>query len=233
MPENDVVTAVLAALERDPDINLHECPIRVSLAGSLSLDGEVDDIIAKRKALRITARVAGTETIVDLLRLRPSRTRGDAELLDAALNALGQESAFRDIAVRSASTSAAAGEADHIKIYVRDGVINLRGTVGSLSHRRLAEVIAWWVPGCCDVDNRLRVHPNEDETDDEISDVVRLVLDKDPHLDGGQIHVSTRNGEITLDGVVHSRELKHIASENCWYIPGVHDVHNRLHIRPR
>jgi osmotically-inducible protein OsmY len=231
MSNATVVTAILAALEHDQDVQQHQNPIRVTFEGTLRLEGEVPDIVAKRKALRIAARVGGTESIVDHLRVRPGAPRSDADVLHSALNALGQEGAFRQIIVRHVDREHPADGADRIEVDVRDGVISLQGEVGSLSHRRLAEVIAWWVPGARDVDNRLHVHPPERETDDEISDVVRLVLDKDPSLDATQIKVTTRNHEITLEGVVHSEEVKHIAAEDCWYIPGVHAVHNRITVQ--
>ena len=230
MSNATVVSAILAALEHDPDINLHQAPIKVSFAGTLRLEGEVADIAAKRKALRIAARVAGTESIDDRVRVRPGAARSDADVLRSALNALGQEGAFRDLVVR-ADSGVPADRSDHIYVAVRDGVVYLTGEVGSLSHRRLAEVIAWWVPGSRDVDNRLHVHPPERETDDEITDVVRLVLDKDPSLDAAQIRATTRDREVTLEGVVHSEEIRHIAAEDCWCIPGVHGVHNRIQVR--
>src|SRR5262245_4546777 len=209
MSNATLVTTILAALGHDPDINLHQTPIKVSYAGTLRLEGEVADIVAKRKALRIAARVAGTESIDDRLRVRPGAPRSDADVLRSALNALAEEGAFRNLIVR-ADGVVPPDHADCIGVTVRDGIVRLTGEVGSLSHRRLAEVISWWVPGSRDVDNRLHVHPPELETDDEISDVVRLVLDKDPSLDAAQIRATTRDREITLEGVVHSEELKHI-----------------------
>lgn len=231
---SQTTTAILAALELDPEVQQHRNPIRVinDGDGTLRLEGEVPDIVANRKALRIAARVAGTESIVDHLRVRPGSPRSDADILHSALNALGQEGAFRHLVVRRFDPENPVAGGDCIEVDVRDGVVYLQGEVGSLSHRRLAEVIAWWVPGSRDVENRLHVHPPERETDDEISDVVRLVLDKDPSLDATQVKVTTRNREITLEGVVHSEELKHIAAEDCWYIPGVHAVHNRITVQP-
>ena len=231
MSHAPLVSAILAALEHDPEVHLHQDPIRVTYDGTLRLEGEVADIVAKRKALRIATRVARTESIDDRIRVRPGAARSDADILRSALEALAQEGAFRNLIVRPRG-SARVDHSDYIDVDVRDAVIRLTGEVGSLSHRRLAEVIAWWVPGSCDVDNRLRVHPPEQETDDEITDVVRLVLDKDPTVDAAQIRATTRDREITLEGVVHSEEVRHIAAEDCWYIPGVHAVHNRITVQP-
>jgi osmotically-inducible protein OsmY len=230
MTHASLLSAILAALEHDPEVHVHQQPIRVTFDGTLRLEGEVADIVAKRKALRIAARVAGTESIDDRIRVRPGSSRSDADILRSALDALAQEGAFRNLVVR-ARGGAHPDHSDYIEVDVRDGVVRLAGDVGSLSHRRLAEVIAWWIPGSRDVDNRLRVHPPEQETDDEITDVVRLVLDKDPTIDAAQLRVTTRNHEITLEGVVHSEEIRHIAAEDCWYIPGVHAVHNRIQVR--
>ena len=231
MSHAPLVSAILAALEHDPEVHVHQHPIRVTFDGTLRLEGEVADIVAKRKALRIAAKVARTESIDDRIRVRPGTVRSDADILRSALDALAQEGAFRNLIVRP-RPAPPVDHSDYIDVDVRDAVVRLSGEVGSLSHRRLAEVIAWWIPGSCDVDNRLHVHPPELETDDEITDVVRLVLDKDPTIDATQIRATTRDREITLGGVVHSEEIKHIAAENCWYIPGVHAVHNRIQVRP-
>ena len=59
MPQKDMVAALLAAFEKDPDINLHESPIHVTYHDSLRLEGEVANIIVKRKARRIAIQISG------------------------------------------------------------------------------------------------------------------------------------------------------------------------------
>ena len=56
---------------------------------------------------------------------------------------------------------------EHVEAAVRDGVVTLNGRVQSLSHKRLAGVLAWWVPGTRNVVNGLDVQPPEEDTDDE------------------------------------------------------------------
>jgi osmotically-inducible protein OsmY len=44
-----------------------------------------------------------------------------------------------------------------IVVEVKDGVVTLNGEVPSLTHKRLAGVLAWWVPGVKSVVNRVEV----------------------------------------------------------------------------
>ncbi len=233
MSNNQLVNAILAAFERDKDINLHHAPITVRGNRVICLEGEVPDIVMKRKAVRIAKETAKNQNIDDRLRLRVGHQRNNKELLNATVTALMQEPAFSDMEIRETPTQPPAHDRGWIDVSVEDTVVKLSGEVRSLSHRRLAEVIAWWVPGSCDVKNFLHVHPAETETDDEISDVVRLVFDKEISLDAEQITIITRNHEVTLRGVVFSAEQKRIATHDCWYIPGVRAVHNDLVIIPR
>lgn len=232
MTKDKTVTAILAAMEREEGINLHEYPIRITHSDVLKLEGEVESIEAKRKALLLAARAVDGTNIEDCLRLTPGERRVGTALLNAVLAALMQEPAFAEIEVIGKEQAPLNGRA-RIAVSVDGCVVNLNGQVGSLSHRRLAEVITWWVPGCCDVKNCITVSPEEDETDDEISDAIRLVFDKEPSLNADEISISTHNSEVTLRGVVHSSEQRRIAGYDCWYVPGVNAVHNELQIRPR
>ena len=230
MAQKDLAAALLAALENDADINLHESPIRVTYGTSLRLEGEVANIIVKRKARRIAAQLSGLADIEDHLRLRQGERRSGRALQDAVVDALSQEPAFRDIAVHPGATETQGGR-DWIGVTVEGCVVRLDGQVGSLSHRRLTEVITWWVPGSCDVHNHMRVRPAEKDNDGEITDVVLMVLEKDPLLHAETISVHTRDRVVTLDGTVHSDEQRRMAVYDCWYVPGVHEVHDRLQVQ--
>jgi osmotically-inducible protein OsmY len=233
MANNTLVSSILAALEHDKEVNLHSSRISVVAGEVVRLGGEVENIVIKRKALRVAKQIAGNAGIEDHMRLRVVNQRHDKGLLNATVETLMQEPAFAEMEIRNANTVPPDHDRGWIAVSVHENVIALQGEVRSLSHRRLAEVICWWIPGCCDVKNRLHVHPAEEENDDEISDVVRLVFDKEVSLDAKQISIHTRDAEVTLRGVVHSEEQRRIATYDCWYIPGVHGVHNELEVRPR
>ena len=224
----DVVIAVLAAFEKDGDINLHEYPIHVSLHEILRLEGQVENIIAKRKARRIALQVSGLSSLDDHLRLRPGEPRVGKALQNAVVEALAMEPVFRDIRIYASPATPVAGQ--WIKVTVDACVVQLDGQIGSLSHRRLAEVITWWVPGSCDVHNHLRVHPAERDNDDEISDAILMVLEKDPLLHAENIRAVTMNRVVTLNGYVHDPQQRRMAVYDCWYVPGVHDVQDHLRV---
>lgn len=224
----ELIAALQAAFEKEGDINLHEYPIHVTFHPGLRLEGQVANIIAKRKARRIAQQLSGLSAIEDHLRLRPGERRTGKALQDTALEALTQEPAFRDIRVYAGAVIA---EVENwIGVSAEGCVLRLDGRVGSLSHRRLAEVISWWVPGSCDVHNHLRVQPAEQDNDDEISDAIRMVLEKDPLLHAESITAITHNRAVTLEGYVHGAEQRRMAVYDCWYVPGVHDVHDHLRL---
>lgn len=226
--------AIRAALERDPDIKQDRYPITVRVDDVVHLEGKVEDIVTKRKAMRVVRQVADVPAVIeDRLFVVPTEQVTDAALRDKVLEALEREPAFAGMDIHAGRDAPARREQDWITVEVRGCRVSLTGEVNSLSHRRFAEVITWWVAGTCDVDNHLHVRPAEEEHDEEISDAVRLVFDKEPALDAAQVSVTTRNREITLRGAVFSEEQKRIAAQDCWYIPGVHAVHNELQVVSR
>ena len=109
-----------------------------------------------------------------------------------------------------------------------DGVVTLNGMAESLSHKRLAGVLAWWVPGSRDVVNGIEVSPAMADNDDEVVDAVRLVLEKDPLVNASQIKTRCRNLVVTLDGTVATENGRMAAEADAWYVFGVYGVINKL-----
>ncbi len=206
-----LINAVRARLEKEPRVNLHAHPLRLALAaGTLTMEGEVADIAAKKLALELAAAMPGIDGIVDRLRVAPAERMADGAVRDAVRDALMQEPAFAEIKLVVVAKGVEepvrrpAGAPGHVRIEVRDGVVTLSGEVPGLGHKRLAGVLAWWVPGSRDVINGLEVVPPEPDNDAEITDAVRLVLEKDPFVNAGQVLVGTHNAVVTLRGMVRS-----------------------------
>jgi osmotically-inducible protein OsmY len=103
--------------------------------------------------------------------------------------------------------------------------------VPSLSHKRLAGVLAWWVPGSTNVLNCLEVIPSEEDNDDEITDAVRLVLEKDPFVNADQIRVSTRDRVVTLEGLVPYEKEREMAEFDAWFTFAVDNVINKIELQ--
>jgi len=236
--KNEIVRQVLAALERETRIDLRRYPIRVEFNGGiLTLEGETGDISAKKIGLELAAAVPGVEGIVDRLRVAPAVTMEDGEIRDHTCDALMQEGAFHGytirVLVKDAWETVRQGPAEAtglVDVEVSDGLVVLNGRVGSLSHKRLAGVLAWWVPGSRDIVNGLEVDPPEEDNDDEVRDAVRLVLEKDPFVNASQIKVSCRNFEVTLEGLVPKPLERDMAEADAWYVFRVEKVFNMLEV---
>jgi osmotically-inducible protein OsmY len=89
----------------------------------------------------------------------------------------------------------------------------------------------WWLDGCEYVDNQLQIAPPEEDADNEITDAVRIVLEKDPLVHAGQLLVGTAGGVVVLNGSLASKEEKQLAIMDAWYVPGVADVVDRIEAR--
>lgn len=69
--------------------------------------------------------------------------------------------------------------------------------------------------------------PSDGRIHDEICD--RMIQDQE--LDPGDVEVTVRDGEVTLQGTVDTRVSKKRAEDIAGDVAGVTDVHNRLRIR--
>lgn len=235
-----VLKAVRAAFEHETRINLHKSPVNMDFAdGVLTLEGDAQDIAAKKLALELAAATPGVRGIVDRLHVLPAMRMGDGAVLDAVRDALLEEPALRNCTI----TNKAKGQSEMIReatvdphgvieVSVRDGVVLLDDHVTNMAQKRLAGVLAWWVPGSRDVVNGMAVEPPEQDTDDDITDAVRMVLEKDRLVTEVDIRVHTTNAVVTLEGTVPSDAQKDMAEFDAWYVFGVDKVVNKLTVRP-
>jgi osmotically-inducible protein OsmY len=203
MEKDAVRKQVHAALEREHRINLHRYPVRIGAAdGTVTLEGEVADVAAKKLALALATSVRGVRAVVDRLRVAPGERRGDGAVRDSR----------------------------EIEISVTDGVILLEGHVISQSHLRFAGALAWWTLGRRDVINALEVRPAYEDHDDEVAEVARLVLEADPELDSDLIRAGCNGKVVTLDGSVPSEQQKRRAELDAWSLFAIKGVVNRLQV---
>lgn len=234
---NTVIKAVLADLERDTRVNLHQFPLRIDVEnGTLILQGTVGNIAAKRIAHHSAHRHAGDLPVLDRLRVIAPASEREGKLRKEVIALLEGEPVFNSsgLAIRDGDRlevlRPVPGEwgGHSIEIEVREGIVTLSGKVLSLTHRRIAEVLAWWAAGCESVENLLHVVPPEQETDGELADAVRLVLEKDPLVHADQLGITAKEGTITLQGRLASSEERLLAEQDAWYVPGVRDVVNMI-----
>lgn len=233
--ETDLLQHARDVLRADPAIGFDEESIVLALSdGSLLIDGEVADVSVKRRMLRKAAAVVMPRPIIDRLHVRPATPMEDGMIGDLVRDALIDEPALTDCRIRvlvknrpelARDPPSPAGAID---IRVEDGVVTLDGEVPGLGQKRLAGALVWWVPGSRDVVNGLGVSPDEADNDGEITDAVRLVLEKDPFVNPAQIRVTTSHAIVTLDGLVPTSAERDMAEHDAWYVFGVENVVNRI-----
>lgn len=235
-----VLKEVRAALEREPRINLHKFPIEMEFRdGVLTLEGEVEHIAAKKLGLELAIAVRGVTGIVDRLHVTPSTRMGDGAILDAVRDALLQEPALLNCSIHvirkgqlEAVREATESLRGSIRVSVNEGVVLLDDHVTGLTQKRLAGVLAWWVPGSRDVVNGMDVVPDQPDSDEEMAKAVRIVLKKDPFVNDERIRVVARQSVVTLEGDAPSAPQKEMAEYDAWYVFGVDKVLNHIEIRP-
>ena len=236
---NPILRSLRAAFEREPLINLHRWPIQLDMTddNALLLEGETGSLAAKKRALEIAGAIPEVRGVVDRLHVAPVERKGDGAILDTLQSLLLEARDLKNCTLRvmrkgqaltlqEARSEDASGD---ILASVKDGVVTLDGWVISLSHKRLAGVLAWWVPGCRDVLDALEVLPPEQDNDDEVSEALSLVLEMDPMIPHpGQIRVRTDHRVVTLEGVVGSQTESDRAEQDAWCLFAVDRVINRL-----
>jgi osmotically-inducible protein OsmY len=234
-----ILNRIRGALAHETRLDPVSHPIEVSFAGStVTLSGDMPGIASKRLAVGALAAVDGVAAVVDRLRLAPVPALGDGAIRDAVSKWLSRDVDFINCSLRVLATGRLevlreAGEdsCGAIDIAVDDGVITLSGHVISLSHKRLAGVLAWWARGCRDVVNLLEVKPAEDDADEEVIDALRLALETDPLVHADQIAIDSRNFVVTLKGFVATEEERRHAELDAWYLHGVTRVINEIEVR--
>jgi osmotically-inducible protein OsmY len=237
MNKDDIVRNVRAALEYEPRVNLHRHPITIGYAdGAVVLEGEVESVAAKKIALELAGAVEGPRGVLDRLRVAAER-KGDGEMRDTLCAFLLQQREFSECGVHARANGGArtlralehpSGEID---ITITDGVVTLDGYVPSLTHKRLAGVLAWWTPGCRDVVNSLDVVPSEQDNAAEVLEALRLVLEIDPLVQAEQITARCRSYKVTLSGYVRTENERAQAERDAWALFGVDEVVNRIEVR--
>jgi len=227
--EERIVNEVAAALEREASVNLHRFPLYLEFAnGVLTMVGEAEHIMAKKgrwRWLLLSTESPGSPTGSALSPRQ--RWRMGRFATTSALPCLPKPR-LPPAPCGLPSRESRKWCVKRIDVEVTDGVVVLNGAVTSLSAKRLAGVLAWWVPGSRDVVNGLEVSPPQEDNDDEVVDAIRLVLEKDPFVNAAQIRVSCRNYIVTLEGLVKSEAQRQMAEADAWYVFRVDWVVNLL-----
>lgn len=215
--------------------------LSISPEGTVTLAGEAPSLAAKKRALLACAALPGVAAIVDRLHVMPAAAMGDGEIAAHLAAALGRDLSFAGCAVRTRIgtrpdfelvAEPAPGARCGMDIEVHAGIVTLGGQVAGLAGKRLAGVLAWWVPGVRDVINGLEPDPPEEDAPIRIEEAVRLAFERNPCLPAGQVRVGVRHHVVRLSGALASPALRDMAESDAWAVFGVDQVINAIEVVP-
>lgn len=212
----EIEKATAAALVRDPRVRAQSEGGAIKLrsqGGSILLEGLVDSLAEKQIAERLIREVPGVHEVHNFLRVRAMPERTDSEIMLHVRHGLEEDPYIDE---------------KKLAVHVENGVVTLSGSEDALAKKRLAGLIAWWVAGVTDVRNEIRVEPFEDDSDDEITTMVRVAFDKDKLVDALRFQIFTRDGVVHLNGVARNATERQTAEDDAWAVWGVQDVVNQI-----
>ena len=237
--ESQLLDRVRAALKGEIrlDHKLKDVHVVLNADGTVTIEAEAASVAAKKLALERIGAVPGIAGIVDRLHVARAARMGDGEIRAHLRDAFIDELAFKRFAIRefrhgSFQQVQGAPEKTYgcLDIEVADGVVTLNGSVPGLESKRLAGIIAWWIPGTRDVINGIVVDPPEDDGPDHIAEAVHIALEKDPFVDAAQVRASVTGCVVRLTGLVPTETERERAEDDAWCVFGVDDVVNEIKV---
>lgn len=205
-------------LRTDPRFNLAAMAVRVVPHNDhVGLVGWVTRLPEKIWIENIARDIAGPDQVDSCLVVGPPGQRPDSEIAQAVRDVLDQDRYI---------------DATSIQLKVANGVVRLTGVAETISRRRFAGALCWWVRGVRGVVNNLDVLYPEPDSDELIAEVIEGLMDKDPLVDPTEILVLSHHGVVTLTGTVGGADARDAAEYDAWIVEGVRDVLNQIEIAP-
>jgi len=208
-----IVTGIISRLTGEPKLNLDRCDVSItSDNGLVTVSGIVDDIAAKRLAVRYARMQDGVRMVIDDLMTAVANRMSDKEIVKHITDAF-----IFDPYIDASTLDVSADN---------QGRVILTGKVRSWAVYRLCEVLSWWVPGVSSVNNLIEIDPPPQCSDGELRENIIAILEQDVLVDRSKISVSVENSMVTLKGWAPSSLHRDAAEKDCWYTPGVDYVIN-------
>jgi len=200
LSDKEITAVVEDEFYLDPVVPLNDIDVQTT-EGIVQLGGQVDNLLAKERAVRIAETVRGVRSVVDQILVEPFW-----KLTDRDVEKDAQEALLRD----------AATDSWEIVVEVEDKVATLTGSVDSLQEKKLAGTVVKGVKGVRGVENRIGVEYPEERSDTEILADVEEKLRWDVLVDHALVVVDVEDGVVKLSGTVGSAAEKRRACWDAW-----------------
>lgn len=214
--DSDIKKHVEDELQWDPDLDATDIAVAVK-NGVVTLTGFAPSYSQKYQAEADAKRVVGVVGIANDIEVRVPAfdQRPDPEIARDAVDAVKNHLPF---------------SWQDIKVVVQDGWITLEGMAEWNYQRERAESAVRWLKGVKGVINSIEVKPKV--TPSEIKRKIEEALKRSAKIDADRIRVEAQDGEVVLEGTVHSWFEREEAERAAWAAPGVRKVVDKITIRP-
>ncbi|HEX8595173.1 MAG TPA: BON domain-containing protein [Pseudomonas sp.] len=220
-------------------LNRHLSPFKIDVSveqGTATLKGKVENEVDRELAERIALDVNGIDKVDNQLEIDANVA---AEPGTKANLAQSFEDATLTATVKSKLLWNSVTEALKIEVDSKEGVVTLKGRATSPEAKELAGSLASNTDGVTSVNNLIslsaedsiasKVQPPSSSPVEQLSDVwitskVKSSLIYSRNLDGLNIKVETKEGLVTLNGIVANFAEKELAVEIARNIRGVKGV---------
>lgn len=216
-----------------------------TLDGKVTLHGSVPTEAEKTRAASVAKGIDGVTSVKNLLQVVPEKNEEQVEAKDEQLEDRVEQALAADSRLQGSKIEVAS---------VNKGVVLLRGTADSMNDHLVALNVAGKVQGVRRVESEVQAENRLGDAGSTTGEGVaakagaaaasagatasdmwitsaakmRLLADGDtPALD---VNVDTRDGVVTLFGIVPSEAAKKAAESNARKVSGVKDVRNELQV---
>ena len=212
--DTDLTADVSDELFWDPKLDSTEIAVSAD-KGKITMRGTVGSLREKREAEKAAQRVFGVISVDNKLqvKLMNDNRRADAELRGDVLQALMLDGLVPKT----------------VDAKVEDGFVTLTGTANWQYERDEAEFVASNIVGTLDVFDKIELK-RQTPNGGDVKDSIRKAFKRNAALDADDLHISTDNGTVTVEGTVSSWAEHDEAIDAAWAAPGVTSVRDDLEV---
>ncbi|GAW93758.1 hypothetical protein DESME_06675 [Calderihabitans maritimus] len=180
--------------------------------GVVQMMGVVDVLAEKERAEELVSSIPGVRRVENYLTVATDGTISDEEIVREIRRRLEK---YGDEVLRQ------------VQVEVKGGVAVLKGSLQTLAQKHALVKACQEVKGVKTVRSELQVQLNKRD-DASITNAVELALSRNPQVDVKDVVTFTKDGEVTLTGIVKFPEEIEAALRAASSVAGVKAVHNRL-----
>jgi len=214
MKDTELRARVIDELNFEPGLDAASIGVAVD-DGIVTLSGHVPSYAQKLIAERATQRVKGVRAIAQEIEVRyPNDEQvADDQIAERALRVLAWDTTVPHEAVQ---------------VKVQKGWVTLSGTVDWFFQKTAAANAVLKLSGVMGVNNMISVRPRISPSD--VKQHIEKALRRSAEVDAGGIQVQVRDGQVVLEGAVHSWHERSTAERAAWSVEGVTSVDDRLRV---